>query len=166
MNWYCIHTKPLKEHQIASHLEEMLALETYFPKLRQQKTIRRVRRVVTNALFPRYLFCRFDPALHYRAVRYSPDVIDVVSFGGQPALVDDAIIAGLRAWAGEAVDVISIQPGLRPGDLVEITDGPMRGLEAVILHERSDRDRVAVLLSILECGAQVMISRAQLRRVG
>jgi transcriptional antiterminator RfaH len=144
----------------------MLRLETYFPRLRRQKTIRRVRRIVTSPLFPRYLFCRFDPSLHYRAVRYSPDVIDVVSFGERPALVDDAIITGLKSWAGEAVDVITVQPGLRPGDLVEITDGPMRGLEAVILHERSDRDRVAVLLSILECSAQVLISRAQLRRVG
>ena len=166
MNWHCIHTKPLKEQQVARHFSEMLDLETYFPRLKREKTIRRVRRVVTSPLFPRYLFCRFEPALHYRAVRYATDVIDVVSFGGQPATVDDGIISGLRNWAGDALDVITIQPSLRPGDLVEITDGPMRGLEAVILHERSDRDRVAVLLSILECGAQMTISRAQLRRVG
>ena len=48
---------------------------------------------------------------------------------------------------------------------MEVIDGPMRGLEAVILHDRSDRDRVAVLLSILECGAQMMISRSQLAHV-
>jgi transcriptional antiterminator RfaH len=166
MNWYCVHTKPLKEQQVATHFHKMLGLEMYFPRLRRQKTIRRVRRVVTSPLFPRYLFCRFDPSLRYRAVRYAPDVIEVVSFGEHPTVVDDGIIEKLKNWAGDAVDVITIQPGLRPGDLVEITDGPMRGLQAVIRHSRNDRDRVTVLLSILECGAKMMINRSQLARVG
>jgi len=165
-NWYCIHTRPLKENGVVAYLQETLGLETYFPRLKRQKTIRRVRRIVTGPLFPRYLFCRFDLANRYRAVRYAPEVIDVVSFGERPAVVDDAMIEELRGWAGEAVDVITIQPSLRPGDQVEITDGPMRGLQAVILNSRSDRDRVTVLLSILECGAQMMISRSQLERVG
>ncbi len=165
MNWYCVHTKPQRELQTATYIQEMLGLETYFPRLKQQKTIRRVRRIVVSPLFPRYLFCRFDPGFRYRAVRYSPDVIGVVSFGERPAVVDDAIIDELRDWAGEALDVITIQAGLRVGDRVEITDGPLRGLQAVILHERSDRDRVAVLLSLLECGAQMTISRSQLARV-
>jgi transcriptional antiterminator RfaH len=166
MNWYCIHTRPLKEQLVASHFEEMLGLETYFPRLRRLKTIRRVRRVVTNPLFPRYLFCRFDPFLGYRAVRYTPEVIAVVRFGEHPAVVDDAIIETLKDWAGESVDIITLQPDLSPGDQVEITDGPMRGLQAIILNSRHDSDRVTVLLSILECGARMMIGRSQLARVG
>ena len=165
MNWYCVHTKPLKEAPAAAHLKATLGLETYFPRLKQQKTIRRVRRVIISPLFPRYFFCRFDRSTLYRAVRYAPDVIAVVSSGEDPVVVGDVIIEELKRWAGEAVDVITIQPGLRPGDLVEITDGPMRGLQAIILHERNDRDRVAVLLSMLEYGAQMMISRSQLIRV-
>lgn len=165
MNWYCVHTKPSKEAQAVAHLRTTLGLDTYFPRLKQQRTIRRLRRVVTRPLFPRYFFCRFDLSAGYRAVRYAPDVIDVVSSGEDPAVVADVIIAELKSWAGEAVDVITLGPGLQPGDLVEITDGPMRGLQAVILRQRSDRDRVAVLLSMLECGAQMIISRTQLARV-
>lgn len=164
MNWYCIHTKPQKELQTAAYLNETLGLETYFPRLKQQKVIRRVRRAVTRPLFPRYLFCRFDAGLQYRAARYAPDVIDVVRFGDQPAVVDESIVQELRLWAGEGVDIISIQPQLGLGDFVVVTDGPLRGLHAMIVQERDDRDRVAVLLSALECGAQVMISRSQLER--
>ena len=166
MNWFCVHTKPLKETQVVVQLRDTLGLETYFPLLRRHKVIRRVRRVVTSPLFPRYLFCRFDPLMRFRAVRYATDVIGVVSFGGLPAIVDDSIIEELKNWAGDAVDVITIQPDLRPGDLVEVTDGPMRGLQAVIMSERNDRDRVNILLSILECGAHMVIAREQLRRVG
>jgi hypothetical protein len=35
MNWYCVHTKPLKEQQIATHFYKMLGLEMYFPRLRR-----------------------------------------------------------------------------------------------------------------------------------
>jgi transcriptional antiterminator RfaH len=165
MNWFCIHTKPQKEAPAVRYCRELLGVEAYFPRLKRQKRIRRVRREVTSPLFPRYFFCRFDPAIHYRAVRYAPDVIDLVSFGGKPAIVSDAMIAELRGWAGEALDLITIQPGLRPGDCVQVSEGPMRGLQAVILHETSDPDRVAVLLSILSCGAKLVIDRSQLEKV-
>jgi transcriptional antiterminator RfaH len=165
VNWYCVHTKALKEKAVAAYLQDTLGLETYFPRLRRPKTIRRVRRVVTEPLFPRYLFCRFELASRYSAVRYAPDALGVVSFGAAPARVEDGLVDTLRRWAGEALDVITIEPGLQPGDLVEVTAGPMQGLQAVILQERNDRDRVAVMLSILERQVQLLIDRSQLARV-
>ena len=57
MHWYCIHTRPQKEARVVAYLAT-LGLETYFPRLKRQKTIRRVRRIVTGPLFPRYPFCR------------------------------------------------------------------------------------------------------------
>ena len=44
---------------------------------------------VVGPLFPRYFFCRLNLSKSFRAVRYSPQVIDVVSFGGRPTVVDD-----------------------------------------------------------------------------
>jgi transcription antitermination factor NusG len=165
VNWFCIHSKPQKESQIANYCREKLGLETYYPRLRQTKTIRRVRRSVTSPLFPRYLFCRFDLSLAYRAVRYAPDVLDLVHTGSEPSVVSDALIDDLRSWAGEELDVITICSPLTAGDTVEVVDGPMRGLSAVILHASDDRDRVAVLLTILQHGAQMTLSRSQIRRV-
>lgn len=165
MNWYCLQTRPLKEVQTANYLAETLGLETYFPRLKREKVIRRVRRAIIKPLFPRYLFCRFDPAFQYRAARYAPDVIDVVRFGEGPAIVQDAIIQDLKLWAGEAVDVITIEPPLAPGDEVVVIDGPMRGLHALVMRDCDDRDRVTVLLEALEWGAQVNISRSQLQKV-
>jgi transcription antitermination factor NusG len=163
MNWYCIHTRPKKESRVASYLSGELGLETYFPQLKQYKTIRRVRRLVTGPLFPRYLFCRFDLALGYRAVKYAPEIIGVVTLGSQPARVDPDLIDQLKSWAGTSVDQFTLQPQATSGDRVEIVDGPMRGLHAIILHERSDRERVAVMLSLLGGTVQKMfIARSQL----
>ncbi len=162
MNWHCIHTKPRKEQQVARYLNERLGLETYFPLLKRQKTVRRVRRLVTGPLFPRYLFSQFEVSTSYRAVRYCPDVLDIVSAGDRPAIVSTALIEELKAWAGDAVNLITLQPDLSPGDRVEITEGPMRGLPAVILHIKNDSERVAVLLSFLESTAKMIIKRSQL----
>src|SRR3954464_6652979 len=101
MNWYCVHTKPQKEAQVATYCCDTLKLETYFPRLRQFRTIRRVRKLVTRPLFPRYLFCRFDASLSYRSVRYAPDVLDLVRSGSQPAVVSESLIGELRQWAGD-----------------------------------------------------------------
>lgn len=162
--WYCVHTKPLKEIQASLHIRTTLGLETYFPRLKQKKIIRRVRREITSPLFPRYFFCRFDASISYRAVRYAPDVLDVVSSGNKPVIVSDNIIEKLMRWAGYEVDVVTIRPSLRPGDLIEITEGPMQGLQAVLLHERDDSDRVAVLLSMLDREARLMLNRSQFVR--
>lgn len=163
MNWYCVHTKPQKEAQVAAYLKDTLNLETYYPRLREFRTIRRVRKQVTGPLFPRYLFCRFELGSDYRAVRYAPDALDLVHAGSKPAIVQDPLINELKNWAGDAIDVIAIKPPLRVGDKVEITDGPLQGLPAVIVHTSADQERVALLLSILQCGAQTIVNRTQVR---
>jgi transcriptional antiterminator RfaH len=165
VNWYCVHTRPRKEEQVASYLGSALGRKTYFPKITRQKTIRRVRRIVSGPLFPRYLFCQMELTAHYRAVRYAPEVIDIVNFGERPAIVSESIIEELMSWAGEKIDIINLQPLLKPGELVEITGGPMRGLHATIMNQRNDGERVAVLLTMLQYGAQMIIDRSLLARV-
>ena len=161
--WYAIHAKPRQEAVALLSLQRE-KIETFFPKLRRKRTIRRVRKWVTGPLFPGYFFARFDVALAGRLVRYADGVINVVSFGGKPALVDPTIIAALKEYA--TADVVTIQPtGLRQGDPVEIQTGPFRGLQGVFEHEMSDRDRVVILLEVLAKSTRVQISREQLEKI-
>jgi len=166
MNWYCIQTRPAKEAQTAGFLYTNFGLEVYFPRLKRRKTIRRVRREVVSPLFPRYLFCRFDLADHYRAVRYAADVSSVVSRGSRPAVVSDDLILELRNWAGDQLDLIAADEDFRVGETVQVVSGPMQGLRATILHAPSDRQRVAVLLSLLQCSAQMVIDRSMIAKCG
>jgi len=63
-----------------------------------------------------------------RLVRYANGVLNIVSFGGKPALVEPAVIAAIKEHAPD--DVVTVQPPpLRPGDVVEIQTGPLRGLQ-------------------------------------
>lgn len=165
VNWYCLHTKPQKETQVASYLREHLGLETYFPRLRQQRTIRRQLKTVVGPLFPRYLFCRFDAPLCYRAVRYAPEVASVVTAGNSPAVVGDSLIADLQSWTAQDNGIVTLKPSLQLGDTVEIVSGPMQGLSGVILAECNERNRVKLLLSFLQCGAHLTVDRADVRLI-
>src|SRR6266705_2870860 len=89
-HWYAVHTKPRQETLAQSRLRRE-GIETFFPKLRRKKTIRRVRRWATGPLFPNYIFARFELARAGRLVKYSTGVTNIVSFGGKPAAVDESI---------------------------------------------------------------------------
>jgi transcription antitermination factor NusG len=155
----------MKEAQVVSYCAGHLGVETYFPRLRQYRTIRRQRKSVTGPLFPRYLFCRFDAPVFYRAVRYAPDVLKVVSAGDAPAIVADSLIENLKQWASEENDLFTLRPTLRIGDAVEVISGPMQGLSGVILGSCDERERVTLLLSFLQCGAQLTVDRSEIRLI-
>ena len=163
MNWYAIHAKPRQESLALLSLQRE-KVETFFPQLRRKRTIRRVRKWVTGALFPGYFFARFDANLSGRLVRYADGVINIVSFSGKPALVESAIIDAIKEYAQD--NVVTIQPlQFKPGDIVEVQTGPLRGLQGIFEREMSDRDRVVILLDALAKGTRVEISREQVEKL-
>ena len=51
-----------------------------------------------------------DATIIIRAVRYAPEIVEIVSHGTTPTIVPDNLIESLQAWAGSAVDIITLQP--------------------------------------------------------
>jgi transcriptional antiterminator RfaH len=163
LQWYAVQTKPRGESLAQISLERE-GLETFYPKLKRRRTIRRVRRMVTGPLFPSYIFARFEPHRDGRLVKYANGVLRIVSFGERPAVVEDAIIETIKAHADG--EVVTIQPSrLRPGDIVEIQTGPLRGLQGIFERELSDQERVVILLEVIAKGARVVLARDELERV-
>ena len=164
MNWYCVHTKPRREIHTAEQLTTQLGFEVKFPQLKRSRLIRRVRRIVAEPLFPQYLFCRFDLATGYRAVRYAHDVLNVVGTGSVPTMLSEELIEEIELISERAELQCAKQYEFLRGDHVEIAAGPLRGLEAIILDAPTQDDRVDILLSILGCGARLTLDRQELSR--
>jgi len=159
MNWYCIQTKRYKESWVARQLMESCA-EIYLPLLREQRVIRRQRKWVIEALFPGYLFARFVMEEHFRAVRYTPGVVHVLSsLQGEPIEVDEAIISALRQRSANGYIEIPLVPFF-PGEELEIKAGPFQGLRALFQQELKAGERVAVLLELLSSRVRVELPRA------
>jgi transcriptional antiterminator RfaH len=155
MNWYAVQTKPRQE-EVARLTLQRLGVETFFPKLKQQRLIRRKRQETISPLFPGYLFVRFQVETHYRAVNAGRGIVRVVSFGTTPTVVDESIITSIQQRLENGYVVIHRAP-LSPGQIVRIQDGPFQGLEAVFEKAMSDQQRAVLLLRALSYQARVVV---------
>jgi transcriptional antiterminator RfaH len=158
--WYVVHTRPKCEHIAASLMAGLEGVETYCPRIRFQRNTRRGKVWFVEALFPSYFFARFIPIESMRAVKYSQSVIRVVDFGGNLTSVPDKAIAELKAEMKD-VEICEVEVGVKVGDTVELTEGPMRGLKGIVNAMLSGADRVRVLLEFLgrENAVEVPVSK-------
>ena len=152
--WFCLKSQPKHEHIAAAHLRQNSAVEIFLPRVRFKRATRQGPVWVTEALFPGYLFARFDWQSTLRLVQSSRGVHGVVHFGERWPAIPEEIIRELQQAVGEA-GLRTIPEQFLPGDEVEITEGAMRGLRAVIARILPGRERIAVLMEFL--GRQTMI---------
>jgi transcriptional antiterminator RfaH len=120
-------------------------LETYLPLLRRWP--RPPVGSDVGPLFPGYVFVRAARA-HFHRITHTPGVGGLIVFGGEPARLDDGVIDFLRSRE-EPDGIIEARP-LPSGSAVRVSDGPWRGLVAVLERRVSARERVLVLLDILQ----------------
>ena len=145
--WFCVRSQPKHEHIAAARLREA-GLEVFLPRIRFKKQTARGPVWVTEALFPHYLFARFDFANSMRLVRHAAGVSTVVHFGTHVPAVPDEVLRELREHIG--ADELHVLPErFAPNDRVQISGGPMHGLTAVVTRVMPAKERVKVLLDFL-----------------
>jgi transcription antitermination factor NusG len=95
-----------------------------------------------------YLFARFEWQHCLRQEQAARGVSGVVHFGERWPVIEAEIIENLRAAIGQE-ELHTLAAELAPGDTLEIADGAMRGLSAVITRVLPSRERVVVLMDFL-----------------
>jgi transcription antitermination factor NusG len=114
------------------------------------------------ALFPGYVFCRFDPDRRL-PVLITPGVHDVVRTGDRPGLVDEAEIENLRKVVAGQNNAVPWSY-LRTGDRVRVEVGAMAGVEGFLVREKGT-ERLVVSVSLLQRSISVEIDRTWVRPV-
>lgn len=158
--WFCLRTQTKHEHIASAHLQQN-KVDVFFPRIRFKRTTRMGPVWVTEALFPNYLFARFDWTHSLRLVCHSPGVSGVVHFGLHWPIVPDEAIEEMRACLGNG-EVHVIPPEVLPGDAVQISGGCMHGLRAIVTQVMPGRKRVAVLLDFLGRQTSIKLDLAML----
>ncbi len=152
-----VQAKRHKERAVQTNLARE-GIATYLPLLRQWP-----RPAVggdIGPMFPGYVFCQPVPG-QLSAVTTCCGVVRLVNFGDGPARVGAEVVAYLRDRAG-ADGVIEIDPVVA-GRAVTITDGPLRGLAAIVERRLTARQRVLVLLELLQRQTRVELPERWLR---
>lgn len=157
--WFCVHSLAKHEHIAAAALRQIAGVEVFLPRIRFRRGTRRGAVWVTEAMFPNYLFARFDPAPLLRRVRSLNGVRALVQFGGKLAVAPSEVIDDLRRFTGDN-DLCVVSEEVDVGDHVMITGGAFHGLRAVVTQVIPSRERVKVLLEFLGRATEFEVSRA------
>ncbi|MDP3046953.1 MAG: transcription termination/antitermination NusG family protein [Chloroflexota bacterium] len=159
--WYALYTKPKMEQQVHSLLEQR-GMHTYLPLIHVPKRGTPKLRV-EQPFFPCYLFAQIDfSAISRSLVNWMPGMRGVISFCGEPTVVDERIIETLRSQENYR------QKGdgrFQHGDLVRIKSGVMQDMEAIFDEALSASGRVRILLNILSRQTACEIQAEYLERV-
>lgn len=148
--WHLVQCKARNESRAAQQLGNQ-AFDVLLPQLRCQKLRRGRREVVSEPLFPGYLFVRFDPQfVSATLIQSTRGVARLVRYGSVLATVHDSLIDAIRQRCQQAdqsgVTLTGDLPGA--GDRVRIIDGPFRDLEALFVEPSGDR-RAMVLIELI-----------------
>jgi transcriptional antiterminator RfaH len=155
--WFCLRTHPKHEHIAATGLRRQFEIRCSSPRLRFRKATRRGAVWFVEPMFPGYLFAEFLYSSMHRAVEHASGVNGIVHFGEYLATIDPTVVAALEERAGDE-GVVTIDPEVRTGQSVQITEGPFQGLEAVVTSVLPARQRVKVLLEFLGRSVETEIS--------
>ena len=131
MHWYLAYTKPRQEKCALDNLQRQ-GFQCYLPTLPSEKLRQGMLTVTDEPLFPRYLFIRLDQgdsAPSWAPIRSTKGVSRLVSFGIEPARVDDGLIELLRIH--EASVQTEPERLFKTGDRVRLTEVPFSGIEGI-----------------------------------
>ena len=164
MHWYLVHTKPRQEACALQNLQQQ-GYVCYLPTLSSEKINQGILKVSEEPLFPRYLFIQLDQgssAKSWSPIRSTKGVNRLVSFGTEPAKVDDDLIELLKIQ--ERVAHKQPQRLFSPGDRVQLTSGAFAGVDA--FYKMADGEsRVMVLIELLSKCVSLSVSLNSLRKV-
>lgn len=162
--WYCVRTRPKNERLTAELLRREDEVDAVFaPHFRYQKATRRGKVWFLEPMFPGYLLVRF--ALHptLRLVLATGGATSVVRFGDEYATLDDSILERLREEIADD-EIRTIEEEISAGEELIITDGAMKGIEAIVTRVIPGTDRVRILMDLLGETREVEIRMSDIGR--
>ena len=144
--WFAIAVKPRHEKRVAYVLDTK-GYETFLPLYKHRHRYAARMRDFELPLFPGYVFSRFD-LFKRLPVMITPGVSRILGTGTYPTPVDPVEIASLRTTLAKAVSAKAL-PFLQTGNKVRISEGPLRGVEGIIVLVRGE-PRIVLSATLLQ----------------
>lgn len=165
LQWYVLRSKPNKEMTLWRELCAR-GYECFYPQLHVSPVNPRSRKV--RPYFPGYLFLYADlEQAGASKIQWMPFSNGFVSFGEVLATVPESLIHAIQRHVDEINAAGREQvAGFKQGEGVVIQGGPFDGYEAIFDASLPGRDRVRVLLKLLQVRqVHAELSAAQIRRL-
>lgn len=160
-HWYAAYTCANHEKRVAAELagrdvEYFLPLYTSLRRW-SDRTLQ-----LDLPLFPGYVFLRIALREKLRVLQI-PSIVRLVGFSGQPAVLSDDEMDALRTGLTKQLKA-EPHPYLTVGRRVRVANGPLKGLEGIIV-KRKNRWRLVISLDLIMRSVSVEIDSADLAPV-
>jgi transcription termination/antitermination protein NusG len=166
MNWYALHVASNHERKVQEQLQfqEFQELTPFW--IPDSKRISRfTKKPIERALFPGYVFARFDAACYTPILRI-PGVIQVLTVERAPAIITESEIENIRRLVAcpSLLRPVQATPNVQPGDWVEVIHGPLTGLQGQVTYLET-RMRVVIWVQTLHSGVSAEVTAGDLMRI-
>jgi transcription antitermination factor NusG len=158
--WYALQVRTNREAAVSDALTSK-GLETFLPRYAVRRQWKDRIHETAAPLFPGYAFCRFDPVTRL-PILTTPGVVSVVSYGSEPAAVDEGEIVAIRAAIARGGKV---EPWAHPilGQVVQIERGPLAGMSGVLVSVKSSL-RIVLSISLIQRSVTAEIDASMIAR--
>ena len=153
--WFALRVKSNFEKSVATIVRNK-GFEEFLPLYHRRRRWSDRVKSVELPLFPGYVFCRVDPTFRLPILTI-PGALHFIGIGKELAAIEESEIAAIRT---------AVKSGLRTepwaylnvGQHVRLEDGPLAGLEGILIETRKEF-RVVVSVSLLQRSVAVEIER-------
>jgi len=170
--WYVIHTYSGYEEQVAENLNQRIEsmgmkdkiFKVLVPKEKQIEIKNGRRKTVEKKIYPGYVLVEMivtDDSWY--VVRNTPNVTGFIGLGVRPTPMSKEEIDRIQKRMGVEEPKYKIE--FKPGDLVRINDGPLKGFEAKVTEIDEDKGKIKVLVSMFGRETPVSLDSLQAKKV-
>jgi transcription antitermination factor NusG len=152
--WFALSVVPRKEKATA-HTLRAKGYQDFLPMYSVRRRWSDRMKVVEMPLFPGYVFCRFDPKARLPILKIDT-VMSVAGLGRTPEPIPDAEIAALQLVCKSGANAIPC-PYLTAGARVRILEGPLTGLEGILVQDKETR--LVLSVTLLQRSVSVEVDR-------
>lgn len=160
--WFAVYVTSRHEKKVQTQLA-LQKIETFLPLY---KTIHRwqnrCRKVLELPLFPNYLFVHIAVSDRFVVLR-TAGVISMVCSGRLPVPLPSTAVEAIRAAV--AVREVEPHPYLAVGNRVRIVDGPLVGMQGILVRKKG-KLRVVLVVDEIRQSAAVEVNANEIDNVG
>lgn len=170
--WYVVHTYSGYEEQVAEaikerakslHMEDKI-FDAIAPKVKEVEIRSGRKKTVEKRLFSGYVFVDMIVTEDsWYVVRNTPNVTGFVGFGVHPSPVDEEEMKRIKKIMNIQEPKYKIDLSL--GDLVRITDGPLKGFEGKVSEIDEEKGKIKVLVSMFGRETPVNLDFLQVKKI-
>jgi transcription antitermination factor NusG len=161
-NWYALFTRHQHEKSVAIALANK-SYEVYLPLYRSVRRWQDRAKQIMLPLFPCYVFICGGMDRQLQIIT-TPGVIQIVGWGGHPAIVPQTQLDAVRQII-ESCLCVETHPYLECGDRVRVKAGPLMGLEGILTRKKGVA-RLVVSMEMLGRSGAVEIDVSNVERIG